>query len=134
MAETILIVEDQEEFLSTIVDLLKLRGLQPLTARNGIEALKILEKENPDVILSDVEMPGMDGLTLCRTLKSHFLWRYIPVILLSARESLSDVLTGLQAGANDYLKKSFNSDELWARVSSAIQTRKIYSELKQAKD
>jgi DNA-binding response OmpR family regulator len=83
-----------------------------LTATNGREALEIMKNQNPDVILSDVMMPEMDGIQFLQCVKSNELWKDIPFVLFSAKSSLESRLAGLAEGADHYIPKPFNPEEL----------------------
>jgi signal transduction histidine kinase/DNA-binding response OmpR family regulator/streptogramin lyase len=119
---TILIVDDNEDMRS----LLK-RQFVPryrvLEAGDGTEGLALAQKNLPDVILSDVMMPKMDGNQLCRAIKDDPLLEFIPVVLLTARAELTDKISGLEGGADDYIVKPFNAKELRARIDNLILLR-----------
>lgn len=112
---TLLIVEDDDVLQSYLSTLLS-PYYNLLTAWDGAHALEILETHTPDLILSDVMMSPMDGLTLCQTLKSNTKWEHIPIILLSARDSVERQLEGFDVGAEDYIAKPFNQDILLYRI------------------
>ncbi len=126
---TVLVVEDHEDMRNFIVDILS-NHYKIHTAGDGGEALALLqEKERlPDIVLSDVMMPNMDGFTLLKNLKSNPLWRNIPTILLTARAAQEDRLHALGIGVDDYLTKPFDPPELLARVRNLISN---YQERKQ---
>jgi len=92
-----------------------------LEAPNGDVALRLVAKEIPDLIVSDVLMPGMDGFDLCRALKADPKSSFIPVILLTARAALDDKVEGLDCGAEDYITKPFESKELLARIRNLLK-------------
>lgn len=112
---SVLVVDDE----TRIVKFLKLRleasGYEVLTANNGLAALEILEAQEPDLLVLDVLMPGLDGLD---TLKQVRVLSSIPVIILSAKEASKDKIRGLELGADDYLAKPFSPDELIARIEA----------------
>lgn len=111
----VLIVDDEERILSFLRPKLKVAGYDVLTARNGAEALECVQVQQLDLIVLDLVMPQMDGLETLRRLRS---FSALPVIVLSARDSDIDKIKGLQLGADDYLAKPFNPDELIARIEA----------------
>lgn len=127
----ILIAEDQEENRFILNQTLSSQGAEVLEYVNGAELIKGLESAQADVIISDVSMPVMDGLELARRIKSDPLYRFIPFLLLTAQTGLEELAAGFEAGADDYLKKPFKSEELVARVKAALRTRQTYMELKE---
>ena len=118
----ILIVEDEPE-IHTLLDELLQEKYGLITAHNGLEALQILEKEMPDLIISDVMMPVMDGIEFCRTLKSNLDFCHIPVILLTARSSVIHRIEGLESGANSYIPKPFHPKHLEVRIAKLLEER-----------
>lgn len=133
MAETqqirILAVDDDPDGLFALETLLKENGFEVITASNGTDAYNKLETHLPDVALLDVMMPGMDGFTVVKKAKSDPVLRYIPLILLTARANLDDILHGFELGADDYIKKPFDRTELLARLNAILRVRAIYREL-----
>ncbi|MHC1775500.1 MAG: response regulator [Lentimicrobium sp.] len=123
----ILLVDDLPENLAVLGNTLRNEGYQIAIANNGQQAIKIAVSRKPDLVLLDVAMPEMDGLTASRLMKENPESENIPVIFLTARTDTSDVLRGFEAGAVDYITKPFKSAELLARVSTHI-------ELKQSRD
>jgi signal transduction histidine kinase len=130
---TVLIVEDNPDLQQYVQETLG-ADFRVLTASNGEEALSILRAHEPDVILSDVMMPGMDGLELLRRIKSHPVWKFIPVILLTAKVAREERLAGLDEGADDYLTKPFDAVELKTRLRAALRVRALYRELESKND
>jgi len=123
----VLIVDDLPENLAVLGNILRNEGYQIAIANNGMQAVSITVTRKPDLVLLDVAMPQMDGLTACRLMKENPLTENIPVIFLTARTDTTDVLKGFDAGAVDYISKPFKAAELLARVSTHI-------ELKQSRD
>lgn len=115
----VLVVEDNDELRSFIVTLFDEYKL--LEARNGKEAFSIATKEVPDLILSDVMMPEMDGIALCQAVKDDIRLSHIPVILLTARTSLIFKYEGLESGADDYINKPFNVRELKIKIRNLLR-------------
>lgn len=111
----VLIVDDEERILNFLRPKLKVAGYDVLTARNGAEALEYVRLQQLDLVVLDLVMPQMDGL---ETLKRLRAFSALPVIVLSARDSDIDKIKGLQLGADDYLAKPFNPDELVARIEA----------------
>ncbi len=115
----ILVIEDQEEILRNIADYLHLHGFTVDCARNGLGGLHLAVTLPFDLIILDIMLPGMDGLTLCRKLRQE-AGLHTPVIFLTARDSLEDKLAGFKAGSDDYLVKPFSLPELLARVEAVL--------------
>ena len=116
---TILLVDDEERILNFLKTKLKLLGYEVILAANGIEALEQVQGQEPDLVVLDVVMPKMDGFQALKEIRSV---SSVPVIMLSARGDDSDRIKGLGLGADDYLPKPFNPDELVARIE-AIRRR-----------
>jgi signal transduction histidine kinase/ligand-binding sensor domain-containing protein/DNA-binding response OmpR family regulator len=119
----ILIVEDNKDLRTLLVSRLK-EQYSILQAADGAEGLAIALKEIPDMILSDVMMPGMDGLELCKSIKGDIRTSHIPLILLTAKTGEESKLEGLTAGADDYITKPFNQEILQIKMHNLIETRK----------
>lgn len=126
---TILVVDDNDDALFTLEQVLSRNGYRVLTAENGRIALEKAREHYPDIILSDVVMPELDGYGLAHAIKSDPLLRYIPVVLLTSMDSIESVIKGLGEGADDYIAKPYQQDELLARLKAAMRTRSIYKEL-----
>ncbi|MEL7117910.1 MAG: two-component regulator propeller domain-containing protein, partial [Bacteroidota bacterium] len=121
-APLILVVEDNEEVLQYIQSIFR-KDYNIAVAMNGKEGYKLAKKENPAVIISDVMMPEMDGMEMCNKLKSDIKTSHIPVILLTAKVAQLFKNEGLETGADDYITKPFNPDELRLRVRNIIRSR-----------
>jgi signal transduction histidine kinase/ligand-binding sensor domain-containing protein/CheY-like chemotaxis protein/methylphosphotriester-DNA--protein-cysteine methyltransferase len=115
----LLLVEDNEELLAFLRESFE-RNFRVLTASNGLSALQLAKEELPDLVISDVMMPEMDGYTLCHKLKTDAITGHIAVILLSAKISYESRLSGLQQGADDYISKPFHFDELETRIRNLL--------------
>ncbi|WP_148561713.1 ATP-binding protein [Pontibacter korlensis] len=126
----VLLVDDNADMLDYVKRILK-QDYALLTASNGQKALEILEHQRPDLILSDVMMPVMDGVELLKMLRTVPAYITIPVILLSARAGEEDKMYGLGTGADDYLIKPFSAKELLTRVKANIRNSRLRNELKE---
>jgi len=115
----ILVVDDEQAVCESLRRSLRFNGYDVLTANDGLEAVKTVRSENPELLILDVMMPNMDGLEVCRTLRSEGWDR--PILFLTARDGVSDRVAGLDAGADDYLPKPFALEELLARVRSLVR-------------
>ncbi len=124
---TILIAEDHKELRHFIRDSLG-KDYRYMEAAGGVEAFKTATSQIPDLIISDVMMPEMDGLELCEKIKSGDATSHIPFILLTARADQEDKMAGLQNGADDYLTKPFSVSELRIRIENILRSRKIIQE------
>ena len=118
--QRILIVEDAPVNIQTLAAILKEKGYLISIATNGRQALEVLTRVKPDLILLDVMMPEMDGFETCRHLKASEQWRDIPVIFLTAKTDTNDIVQGFELGAVDYVAKPFNAHELLARVNTHL--------------
>jgi len=116
----ILIVEDQPEILQNIADYLELKGYLVDCAYDGLGGLHLALTQPFDLIILDIMLPGMDGITVCQRLRQEARLQ-TPIIMLTARDSVDDKLTGFQAGADDYLVKPFSLPELHARVEAVLR-------------
>jgi CheY-like chemotaxis protein len=112
MKKTILIVDDENFLVETIEFRLKYLGYEVRSARDGIKALELLETQPVDLILMDCMMPSMDGLECTRRIRAQEKFKKLPVVFLSARAQKKDEHEALEAGANAYVSKPFDSDEL----------------------
>ena len=128
----VLVADDHEPTLLGMRDLLEAAGHLVHTARNGAEALRLAVAEQPDVILLDVVMPGISGTTACRELKQKVETRLTPIVLISGSGDRGTRLGGLQAGADDFLNKPIDAEELRVRVASAIRMKRMTDELDSA--
>ncbi|MBI3597304.1 MAG: response regulator [Nitrospirae bacterium] len=125
---TILLIEDNADMRSFIVFQLQ-DEFELIQARDGIEGVGLATQHHPDLIISDVMMPGKDGYQVCREIKTDPHTKHIPVILLTAKAELSEKISGLEYGADDYLTKPFNAQELKAKIRSLIQLRRLEREI-----
>jgi DNA-binding response OmpR family regulator len=116
----ILIIEDQPEILQNIADYLELKGYLVDCAYDGLGGLHLAVTQAFDLIILDLMLPGMDGISLCQRLRQDARVQ-TPIIMLTARDSVDDKLAGFQAGADDYLVKPFSLPELHARVEAVLR-------------
>ena len=121
MAQHVLIVEDSLVYRRLLSRMLAQWGYKVSEAENGLAALQILESQPVSLVISDWEMPEMDGLTLCREIRSRQIGHYIYVILLTARENPDDLTLGFDAGADDFLSKPVEQSELRARLHAGAR-------------
>lgn len=128
--DKILVVEDERDTRFILEKLLTKNNFEVLSVNNGQEALETLETYNPKVILADWTMPIMDGLELCDQIKNNEKYKTIYFIILTARTSLRDRVTGLDVGADDFLMKPIENQELVARIKSGIRIFNLQRELK----
>ena len=118
-ATRILVAEDDRAVRDSLVRALQLEGYTVASANNGAETLEAIRQAEPDVLLLDVSMPIVDGLTVCRVIRSE--GSRLPVLMLTARTETSDRVAGLDAGADDYLPKPYDLDELLARIRALLR-------------
>ncbi|MEX0723463.1 MAG: response regulator [Gracilimonas sp.] len=125
--ENILIVEDNADFRSFLTMILNSR-YEVTVAKNGKEALKKIEESTPDLIISDVMMPGMNGLEFVNSLRGKKQFKHLPVIFLSAKNKETDMETGLSTGADAYLTKPIRSNMLLAQVEAVLRRERVLNE------
>lgn len=130
----ILIIDDNVNNLKLITRFLEDQGYDTMTAKEGRDGLAKAGRGHPDLILLDVMMPGMDGMTVCRRLKKNPDTADIPVIFLTAKGAAEDIVSGFKLGAVDYITKPFQPDELCARVKTHLLLRKTIARLEKALD
>ncbi len=118
MNELILVVDDEKEILKLARDYLERAGFRVLSANEGVTALAVARGDQPDLVVLDLNLPGMDGLDVCRTLRQE---SDVPIIMLTARVDETDRLIGLELGADDYISKPFSPRELVARVRAVLR-------------
>lgn len=128
--EVILIVDDQEENRRIVGNVLSMMHYECLLAKNAEEALHVLGKRTPDLILLDVMMPGTDGLAACKQIKAEPRWADIPVIFLSAADDKNLIVQALEVGGVDYVTKPFNRAELVSRVRTQLQLKRAIDQLR----
>lgn len=122
--ETILIVDDEEDIIELIKFNLKNEGYSILTAMTGEQAIKIAKKYTPDLIVLDLMLPGMDGLEVTDYLKKFEITKNIPIVMVTAKGDESDVVTGLELGATDYISKPFSPKVMVARIRAILKRRR----------
>jgi len=126
----ILIAEDDNITRRLLESMLKERGYDVICVANGNDAWEHLQRENhPQLVLLDWMMPGMDGVEVCRKLRARSKERSIYVILLTSRDRKEDIVSGLQAGADDYLVKPFDKEELHARLAAGTRVIDLENQL-----
>jgi two-component system, OmpR family, alkaline phosphatase synthesis response regulator PhoP len=121
--EHILVVDDEEDILELVRYNLAKEGYRVTTVASGEEALKSVRSIQPDIILLDLMLPGVDGLEVCRLLKHDPKTQHIPIIMLSAKGEEADIVTGLELGAADYITKPFSPRVLVARLRAVLRRR-----------
>jgi putative two-component system response regulator len=131
-AGRVLIVDDYEANVSALRQLLEGEGYDVLTATNGRDALNLVHREHPDLVLLDVMMPEVSGLDVCASLKNVAETCLTPVVLVSALQERESRLEGLDAGADDFLSKPVDPQELYARVRSLIRLKRLTADLESA--
>ena len=117
----IVVIEDEVDILEVITYNLSKEGFDVCSALDGEEGLALIKKEVPDLVLLDLMLPGLDGIEICRKLKTDYSTRSIPIIMVTAKGEESDIVLGLGMGADDYMVKPFRPRELMARIRSVLR-------------
>src|SRR5262245_60685967 len=129
MAAKLLVVDDTPVNVKLLADLLTVKGYAVVTAVNGPEALAAVDKEQPDLVLLDVMMPGMSGYDVCRKIRANPATAMLPVVMVTALDPAQERVKGIDAGADDFLTKPINQPELLARVKSLLRIKLLHDEL-----
>lgn len=124
--QKILIVDDELDTLVPLKRTLETGDYQVIEASNGMEAIEKTRSEQPDLILLDLMMPGMDGIEVCKVLKEDPTTDDIPVIMLTAKGDIEDKIGGIETGADDYVTKPFDLGELKARIKMILRRSDVY--------
>lgn len=117
----ILIVEDEETLANNLAQKMRGEGFAVTTVNNGEEGLEFIRNEKPDLIVLDIMLPGLDGLSICRMVRNDIATKHIPIIVLTARGTEVDKIVGLESGADDYMVKPFSLGEMLARVRALLR-------------
>lgn len=120
MAKTILVAEDSSSVRKFIFFALKLTGFEVITAVDGMEALEQLPKHKIDMLITDINMPNIDGIKLIKTIREDPEYKDLPIVILSSLSADKDIENGLSAGANSYLIKPFNAKRIQYEISKYI--------------
>jgi two-component system alkaline phosphatase synthesis response regulator PhoP len=123
--EKILVVDDEEHILELIKFNLEKNGYKVITSANGIEALKLVRSESPQLLLLDLMLPGMDGYDVCKEIRKDNSTSSTPIVMLSAKGEELDKILGLELGADDYITKPFSVREMLARVKAILRRTTI---------
>jgi two-component system response regulator MtrA len=118
----ILVVDDDQAIAEMVGIVLRGKGFEVITTPDGASALDSFDRLDPDLVLLDLMLPGMDGIEVCRSLRRR---SGVPIIMLTARSDTSDVVEGLEAGADDYLTKPFETEELVARINARVRRNAV---------
>ncbi len=127
----VLIVDDDTDTTNLLKRRLENHGLGVLTAHNGRDAFEILHKSDVRLVVTDRRMPVMDGLTLCQRIRASDIPGYVYIILLTVCANKEDIVSGIDAGADDYLTKPFNSEELKVRIDSGLRVLSLEQSLRE---
>jgi two-component system alkaline phosphatase synthesis response regulator PhoP len=123
MSKRILIVEDEQDLVRLLKYNLDKEGFRVNTVSDGSLVLSEMRREEPDLLILDLMLPGLDGLEICRQVRRHDRYSYIPILMLTARSDEADRVVGLEIGADDYVTKPFSMRELIARVRALLRRR-----------
>jgi len=124
----ILVVDDDEDFLALIAEILEQSNYTPITTSDIRDLLKLIETSMPDLILLDVEMPDVDGFTVCRSIRGDARWRNIPIVFLTARNTAEDRVAAFRAGGDDFINKPIVSEELLTRIDVRVERGRMSQE------
>ncbi len=131
--EKVLVADDSQVTRHILKYYFTKNGYNVYTADNGEEALTLMDKVVPDILVTDCYMPKLDGFDLAKKVREKGMLRHIPIVMITASASKSDILKGLAAGANDYLAKPFDEAELLARIDSLLKTKSLFEQLERDK-
>lgn len=126
----IVVVEDDDQFRAVLLKRLQSLNYDVISAENGLLGWEVIKSSFPDLIISDLMMPGLDGQQLCKQVKADPRFEHIYFIMLTARDSIDDRVAGLEIGADDYISKPVNNKELVARVKAGLRISSLYNQVK----
>lgn len=121
MGQKIVVIEDEPDILENLRFNLEREGFEVASAMDGVDGLEVVRREKPDLVLLDLLLPRLDGMEVCRTLKSDPTTKAIPIIMVTAKGEEADIVLGLGLGADDYATKPFSPRELTARVRAVLR-------------
>ena len=130
----VLVVDDEEKNRMLLRDALEIRGYKVQEAENGLQALQMITARPPDVILLDLMMPKMDGFEVCRRLRGNLKTAHLPILMITALTERGDRLLGIQVGANDFLNKPIDVQDVILRVGNAIHAKRLFDQLQVERD
>ena len=119
--EKILIVEDDTDILEMVKYNLEKEGFRTVTTLNGVDSLRMLKTESPDLVILDLMLPGLDGLEVCKAIRRDEATAFLPIIMLTAKSQEIDKIIGFEIGADDYITKPFSPRELVARIKAVLR-------------
>ncbi|NLV15809.1 MAG: response regulator transcription factor [Syntrophomonadaceae bacterium] len=125
MPTKILVVDDEANIVELVKFSLEKNGFTVIVAYDGLEAINMVERAEPDLLILDIMLPVMDGLEVCRHLRQSARHRNLPIIMLTAKGEEIDTVLGLEMGADDYIKKPFSPREMVARVKARLRAKRI---------
>lgn len=131
MKNKILIVEDEKDILELLKYNLEKEGYKALCADNGGKALDLIKKDRPDLIILDLMLPGLNGLEICKILRKDDTTVNLPIVILTAKDTESDIIKGLELGADDYITKPFSPKVLIARIKAVLRRKEGIVEQKE---
>lgn len=131
LRNTVLIIDDEASIIQVLSDFLVTQDIEIMMAKNGLDGIARAKKGQPDLILLDIRMPGMDGYEVCHQLKSDESTREIPIIFMTGLDNLNDKLKAFAMGGLDYVTKPVQESELLARVSVHLQLSNLQKELEE---
>ncbi|MEL7236019.1 MAG: response regulator, partial [Chloroflexota bacterium] len=117
----VIIVEDEETLANNLSDKMQGEGFSVKTVNNGEQGLELIRAEKPDLVVLDIMLPGLDGLSICRMVRNDPATAEVPIIMLTARGTEVDKIVGLESGADDYIVKPFGLGEFLARVRAVLR-------------
>ncbi|MFW5799734.1 MAG: ATP-binding protein, partial [Spirochaetota bacterium] len=126
----VIIADDELANIQVVINHLNLAKFQVIPVTNGVKALEMLEKEKPDLMILDLMMPHMSGFDVCRRVREKYSSYELPILILTAKTSTPDILAALKLGANDYITKPFDKEELLARVNTHLKLKSSVEEIK----
>ena len=127
MRNKVLLVEDEKTLLRIVEDMLSREGYDVTTATNGVDAINLFKSSTPDIVIADVMMPRMDGFEMVRKIRKFN--DEVPILFITARSAIDDVVEGFELGANDYLRKPFRMEELLVRIKALLRRNKRMPEV-----